>query len=350
MHPNEVSIKPEDLREFVSNLFQRAGFADEDARHAAEILVATDLRGIFSHGTRLAPNYLRHILDGHMKTQPQLKVERETPAMAVIDADRGLGHLAAREGMQQAIDKARQVGIGMVNVRRSHHLGAASIYAMQALEHGMIGFTTTNTGGPSVAPYGGRDAALANHPLACAFPSRKGFPIVIDTAAGVAAWQRVETMRIYGQSLPSNWCLDKDGNPTVDPAEAFIMFPAGGTRGYGLAIAAGLLAGALSGGQSPSRRPRYDANCDSEHTFTAISIEHFVAREQFLDEVDEMIDACHRTPPLEGFEQVYLPGELETRREQQWTRDGIPLHQDHLALLAEIAERLEVDVFWPLAR
>jgi LDH2 family malate/lactate/ureidoglycolate dehydrogenase len=66
--------------------------------------------------------------------------------------------------------------------------------------------------------------------LAWAFPTREGFPIVIDTAAGVAAWQRIETMRIYGQKLPADWCLDKAGNPTDDPAKAFIMFPAGGTR------------------------------------------------------------------------------------------------------------------------
>ena len=93
-------------------------------------------------------------------------------AVGWIDADRGIGHLAAREGMTRAIEKAKQVGVAMVNVQRSHHLGAASIYAMMALEHHMIGFVTTNTGGPSVAPYGGRSGALANHPLAWAIPSR----------------------------------------------------------------------------------------------------------------------------------------------------------------------------------
>ncbi len=346
MHPDETPIPFVELRAFVSNLFQQTGVSAPQADSTAEILVGTDLRGIFSHGTRLAPKYLRHILNGHMNADPKPKVERETPAMAMVDADRGIGHLAAQDGMRRAIEKAGEVGIGMVNVRRSHHLGAASMYAMQALAHGMIGFTTTNTGGPSVAPFGGADSALGNHPLAWAFPSREGFPIVIDTAVGVAAWQRVETMRIYGQELPADWCLDKAGAPTRDPAEAFIMFPAGGTRGYGLGVMAGLLAGALSGGQVPSRRKRDDAAADSEHTFTAISIEHFVASEQFLDEVDEMIAACHRTPPQEGFERVCLPGELEWEREQQWRDSGIPLHHDHLALLAKIAEQLGVKAIW----
>jgi LDH2 family malate/lactate/ureidoglycolate dehydrogenase len=330
----------------VSQLFQKTGVPRADSDTVAKILVRTDLRGIFSHGTRLAPNYLQHIIDGHMKPEPRPRVERETAAMALLDADRGLGHLAALDGMRCAIDKARQVGVGMVNVRRSHHLGAASIYAMMALDHDMIGFVTTNTGGPSVAPYGGRGGALANHPLAWAVPTRGAFPLVVDMAVGVAAWQRVETMRIYGQKLPAGWCLDKDGNETDDAAKAWIMFPAGGTRGYGLALVAGLLTGALSGGQFASRRHRYDPASDSEHSFMAVAIEHFVSRDQFLDEVDEAITACRRTAPLEGFDRVRVPGEPEWEKEQKWRAEGIPLHRDHLKRLAEVAQKLDVPVCW----
>jgi LDH2 family malate/lactate/ureidoglycolate dehydrogenase len=346
MHPDDILIQVDPLRSFVSELFQKTSVPPADADAVADVLVRTDLRGIFSHGTRLAPQYVQHLVDGHMNPRPQPRVERETAAIALVDADRGIGHLAALDGMRRAIAKAQQVGVGMVNVRRSHHLGAASIYAMMALEHGVIGFVTTNTGGPSVAPYGGRAGTLANHPLAWAVPSRGPFPIVVDMAVGVAAWQRVETMRIYGQKLPPDWCLDKDGNPTDDPAKAWIMFPAGGTRGYGLALVAGILSGALSGGQLAHRRPRYDPSCDSEHTLLAISIDHFLPREQFLAEIDNLIAACRSAPPLEGFDHVSLPGELESEKEQKWRVQGIPLHHEHLNRLAAIAQRLGVPTFW----
>lgn len=59
-----------------------------------------------------------------------------------------------------------------------------------------------------------------------------------------------------------------------------------------------------------------------------------------------MIAACHRTPPLDGFDRVYLPGELESQRDGQWRDHGIPLHREHLDKLAEIARRLEVKTFW----
>ncbi len=346
MHSDDIVVRANELRGLVRALFQKVGVPERDADTVAEILVGTDLRGVFSHGTRLAPQYVQHILDGHMQARPQPRVERETPAMAVIDADRGLGHLAARDAMQRAIDKARAVGVGMVSVRHSHHFGAASMYAIQAVAQGMIGFATTSTGGPSVAPYGGRAGAMANHPLAWAFPTPGPFPVVVDIAVGVAAWQRIETMRLYGRQLPPGWCLDREGNPTEDPAQAWIMFPAGGTRGYGLGLVAAVLGGILSGGESPSRRDRYNAATDSEHTLLALSVEHFVPRAQFLQEIGETVAACQRTPPLEGFDRVRVPGELEWENQTKWASQGIPLHREHLARLAGIAERIGVPVPW----
>src|SRR5262249_41617836 len=111
MHPDEILIQPDPFRRFISQLFQKTDVPVSDADAVARVLVSTDLRGIFSHGTRLAPQYLAHILDGHMKARPAPRVLRETAAMALVDADRGIGHLAALDGMRRAIDKARQVGV-----------------------------------------------------------------------------------------------------------------------------------------------------------------------------------------------------------------------------------------------
>ncbi len=346
MHPDEVLVGRQDLTRFVGQLFQARGLSAKDADDQAAILVRTDVRGIFSHGTRMAPKYLDAIRDGHIKANPQPKTERETAAMALIDAGRGIGHLAARDAMNVAIEKARQVGVAMVNVKGSHHCGAVSMYTLQAQEAGMIGFATTNTGGASVAPYGGRTGALANNPVSWAFPSEGDFPIVIDMAAGVSAWQRIETMRIYGETLPDDWCWDKEGNPTTDPALGFTMRAAGGTRGSGLALAAALLTGALSGGDFPSRRERANPVADSEHTFLAVSVEHFVDMPHFYGEVAESIRALHATKPEQGFTEVLAPGELEWRRETAWSKDGLPLHKDHLQILAAAADPLNVPVVW----
>ena len=49
---------------------------------------------------------------------------------------------------------------------------------------------------------------------------------------------------------------------------------------------------------------------------------------------------------VEGVDQVYLPGEIEWRKREEWIENGIPLHKVHLQSLAEIAGRLGVEVFW----
>jgi L-2-hydroxycarboxylate dehydrogenase (NAD+) len=40
--------------------------------------------------------------------------------------------------MKLAIEKAKNVGIGIVTVRRSNHFGIAGHYAIQALKHNLI--------------------------------------------------------------------------------------------------------------------------------------------------------------------------------------------------------------------
>ena len=54
---------------------------------------------------------------------------------------------------------------------------------------------------------------------------------------------------------------------------------------------------------------------------------------------------CPASKTVEGVEQVYLPGEIEWRKREEWIENGIPLHKVHLQSLAEIAGRLGVDVF-----
>ena len=56
--------------------------------------------------------------------------------------------------MQMAIEKARSAGIAAAGVRNAGHFGAAACYTMMAVEAQMIGFSTTNTGGPSVGAPG----------------------------------------------------------------------------------------------------------------------------------------------------------------------------------------------------
>jgi len=48
------------------------------------------------------------------------------------------------------------------------------------------------------------------------------------------------------------------------------------------------------------------------------------------------------TPPAEGFDEVFYPGEIEYRSEQRRRREGIPIEDTTWRRLREIAERFAI--------
>ena len=338
----DVIVDARQLQDLAARLYVKAGGRPDDAALLAEVLVETDLRGVHSHGTRTLPRYLQCIEDGQINPRPDITVVREKAASALLDGDRGVGHLASLKAADMAIAKARQGGIGAVVVRNSNHLGAAAVYAMRIAREGMIGYATTNTGGASVAAFGGKEVAVANNPLAYAIPSGDGIPIVLDMACGVSSWGKVATYRMYGKSLTPGWCLDEAGEETLDPKAAKTMLPAAGPRGYGLAFVVSALTGGLAGGSLPISKRDGMATDPSEHFIQAIDIEAFTDREAFLAEIADGAAKIRATAPAAGFEGVTLPGEIEWRRAERWRREGIQLHRDHVQSLRDAAERLGV--------
>ena len=145
----------------------------------ADLQVETDLRSVHSHGTRMIPWYLRSILDGAMNPNPDIRIVQEGPGFSVIDGDNGLGHPPSALAMQMAIEKARSTGIAAAGVRNAGHFGAAACYTMMAVEAKMIGFSTTNTGGPSVAAPGAAEPVVTNNPLSLWHPRRRRTPYCV---------------------------------------------------------------------------------------------------------------------------------------------------------------------------
>jgi LDH2 family malate/lactate/ureidoglycolate dehydrogenase len=342
----EIVCAASDIEALMVRMLVNKGMYEAEAKIGAARLIEADLRGIHSHGSRALWRYLEAMDTGGIDPRAQIITERETPAIAVLNGGTGLGHVAATKGMRLAIEKARAVGTGTVAVRCGQHYGAAAVYALMAVEAGMIGFSTTSTGMATVAAYGSRKPATANNAVAWGVPTRSGAPFVLDMACGVSAWGKVESLRMYGRSLPSGWALDADGNPTDDPQAAKTLFPFAGARGYGMAFLSSVLAGCLVGGRMPLHKGKNVATDGSEHFFYAIDIAQFVELDAFYNELESTMSDIRALPPADGFDRVRLPGELEWERSQRWRRDGIPLHRDHVSKLEELAAGMKLAVPW----
>ncbi|NNJ70670.1 MAG: Ldh family oxidoreductase, partial [Kiritimatiellales bacterium] len=136
----------ETMEKFMRDVFMHIGVPEEDARVCSDVLIASDKRGIDSHGIgRLKPIYYDRIV--HQKIQQpvtEFEVVRDHLATAVVDGHHGMGMVVAKRCMQMAIDKAKEHGLGMVVARNSTHYGIAGYYPLMACKEVMIGLSGTN--------------------------------------------------------------------------------------------------------------------------------------------------------------------------------------------------------------
>ena len=342
----EVRIPATSLKKLIAEILVHKSMFQVEAEIVADRLVEADLRGIHSHGSRRLKNYLEAIDDGHIDPRATSITLNETPAIAVLDAGKGIGHVVSTRAMQMAIEKAKQVGTGTVAVLRSQHFGAASVYVLLAANQGLIGYCTTSTGPATVAAYNSCEAATANNAFAWGVPIREGPHFVLDMACAVSSWGKVESLKMYGQSLPEGWAMDADGNPTLDPVAAKTLLPASGARGFGLALLSSVLAGSLVGRRMPLHKPRDPFLEGSEHFFYAIDPAQFGEPDRFYDELEATVAGIRALQAVDGADKVRIPGELESERAERWQAAGIPMHRDHVKSLEQLATLAQINLPW----
>src|SRR5947199_9232996 len=92
MMADEARFFPiERLREFCTRVFESFGVPPADAAQAADVLAASDLRGVDSHGVARLHTYFDMLALGRINPRPNVRVVRELPATATVDGDNGLG-------------------------------------------------------------------------------------------------------------------------------------------------------------------------------------------------------------------------------------------------------------------
>jgi L-2-hydroxycarboxylate dehydrogenase (NAD+) len=95
-----------------------------------------------------------------------------------------MGMVIAKRSMEICMEKATEMGMGMVAVRNSTQFGIAGHYAEMAAKPGMIGITGTNAR-PSVAPTFSVENMLGTNPITFAFCTDEAFPFCLDCATSI---------------------------------------------------------------------------------------------------------------------------------------------------------------------
>ena len=332
----------EELHSFCRRIFTHFGVHDKDASTAADVLMASDLRGIDSHGIARLFGYAGMLQEGRINANPAVRIVLESPSTATVDGDNGLGLIVGPKANAIAMQKANDVGSGWVSVRNSNHYGIAGYYVMQAMQRDLIGWSMTNATS-WVAPLWAAERRLGTNPIAIAFPGLEEPPVVIDLATSVVAYGKIEIARRNGESIPPDWAVDENGEPTTNPNDvptAGALAPLGtdrergGHKGYCLASMVDLLTGVLSGANwgpfVPPFWPRDEADATRVgagvgHFLGAMRIDGFGPAEEFKSRVDQWIRTMRETKPAMGTNGPLIPGDPERLAEAERREHGIPL-------------------------
>ncbi len=345
------------LRRFCEEALKKLGVPAGEARTTTDVLVTADLRGIESHGVARLGRYVAGLKKGFMRPTDQSRIIKETKATALVDGGQSLGQVVGRKGMDLAIKKARDTAVGVVAVRNSNHYGIAGYYSLMALEHNLVGVSTTNAG-PLVVPTFGRTAILGTNPISLAAPALKEKAFVLDMATSTVPRGKVEVYNRLGKPMPHGWAVDETGRSSTDPKRVLNalanrlgggLLPLGGEgedlgghKGYGLALMVDVLSGVLSGAATGLQVYADEQRPNVGHFFMALDPAAFRPLDEFRRDMDRLARELKDSPKAHGQDRIYVHGEKSFARMEKYRQEGIPLDPKVVENLKKIGADLGV--------
>ena len=343
-----VYVKARDATRFATEMLKGQGVKSEDASTVAGCLVEADLRGVQTHGMSRLPIYVKRLEKGLVNAKPNMKVVKPVSACASLDGDNGLGFLVGIRAISEAMTMAEKSGVGVVGVYNSNHFGMAATYLLRAIQAGFFAFVFTNAA-KSMPPWGGREGLFGTSPFAAGAPAGKLPSFVLDMSPAVAARGKIRLAEKRGESIPEGYALDENGTSTIDPTAALrgVVLPIGGYKGSGLSmlmeILSGVFTGANFGGDVPDQYTVWDRPQNVGHFFMALKPGIFVTEKGFRDRMDVLVSRIKKNPLAIGFDEIFMPGEIESCLEVERRQKGIPYMKSDVDLLAELASEYDVE-------
>jgi len=345
-----VVIPAGELGDFVTALLGASVPNPDHARTISDVLLWASLRGVDSHGVARVPRYLELLGSGEANAAPSLTFAGGPSGVTVLDADRAPGPVALTAAADEAVRRARAVGIGAVGVRRTVHTGAIGYYTSRIAEQGLIGIAFV-AGMPQMPYPGSPGAAVATSPLSIAVPSGGPAPVVLDMATAGIALGKIAQYRNAGRALPEGVAATAGGAPTTDPQLAKMPLPLGGAKGAGMSLVFELITSVLVGAPIVSsfhsddpqgRRHRQNA------LILALDPAAFGDPFLFGEQVAATLTALHGLPKSDPDTAIRYPGENSAAVAESRSAKGIPVGPKVWAELEVAADKLGVTLPVPI--
>lgn len=342
-------IQADDLREFCRHLAAAAGASETASHLVADSLVASNLRGVDSHGVSLLPYYLAQWKSRDVDIRAVGSIACQTGACITFDGENAVGQLVAATCCDHAARLAGEFGIGIVTARESNHFGAAAYWARRISAGRRIGIVLCNAS-PLVPPWQGREGRLGTNPICMAVPGGEEPAWLLDMATTTVAANKIfKAFNNRTPDIPAGWAMDKQGVPTTSTDEAYhgLLMPLGGYKGSGLAVMVEILCAVLSGSAIGSelggiRFPGKPVRVGQ--FYLAIDVERFMPLPEFGARMDKLIHMLKSTAPAKGYDEVLVANDPERRNEEERLKTGIPIDPGTWDRLAKSAADLNIPI------
>ncbi len=238
----------DDVHDLSMRALTASGADEENARAVTDVMWAAERDSCHSHGLFRLPGYCASLRSGKVNGMARPKVDDLAPAAIRVDGDNGFAPIGLETGRMPLVDRARQTGIAAMALTRCYHFAALWVETAAIAEHGIVAIAMTSAK-PMVAPAGGTKPLFGTNPVSFAWPRRDAEPMVFDMATAAMARGEIQVAAREGHSVPEGAGVDKDGNPTTDPAAILegAQLAFGGTKGALLSLMVELMAGPLIG-------------------------------------------------------------------------------------------------------
>ena len=337
-----IHAKP--LQSLTRDIFTAAGAPADIAAVVAESLVTTNLFGHDSHGVLRVKQYVNMIRAGMIKAAARPRIRKRFGATAMVSNGYGFGQTGARFAAQLAVEMGREHGIAAVSLGQTAHIGRLGEYTQMIAAAGLIGigFTSGSMFSGWVAPYGGREKVFSTNPMSFAVPCGGEGTLLLDFATAGMAHGKVLLARAKGESVPQGMMLDKNGRPSTDARivdDGAVLLAMGAYKGSGLSMMMEIIPTLLAG-KRPIVSP--DFHFGNPTLLMALSPDAFDEDTDFVQQVEALKQHVKSVQPAEGFDEVLLPGEPESRSYAERVNSGIPLPERVWDDLQELANELNL--------
>ena len=312
-----MNIKNKNIYKLVFDIFKKYKLSSKHARIATDALINAELVGAYGHGLSRLRMYCDRISKKLINPKPKIIIKKISPSISHIDANNGIGFVAADLGIKTAIKNAQKTGIGMVAVKNSGHYGLSGYYAEQAVKKNLIVMIYTNAP-PAVAPHGALKSLFGTNPICFGSPTGSKIPFILDTSISMINRGKIRVAARNNQSIPPGVALDKFGKPTRDAKKALagVQLPIAGFRGSGLAWMVDILSGVLTGGNHAGRvkDPFDDFSGPQNIGHLFITFKANLFQKNYNQRIKDNIKTIKKLPKIKGINQIIYPGENKFKR------------------------------------